>query len=196
MDIVLRAVFAYVFIQFVLRVVGRRELSSMEPSDIVLLVVMGDLIQNGVTQSDYSMTGVVLAVATFGLLSVATSWLVFRSRRASEVIEGIPLIIVEDGKTLDSIACEGALVADGVARGRTTVHFAGEQAEELWIQSSNLADAFTHRRVAPGNERATKAAARKAAQLAATLKRLDAHPDDRSVGAEVERALKKAGNCP
>jgi len=102
----------------------------------------------------------------------------------------------QDGKTLDSIACEGALVADGVARGRTTVHFAGEQAEELWIQSSNLADAFTHRRVAPGNERATKAAARKAAQLAATLKRLDAHPHDRSVGAEVERALKKAGNCP
>ena len=73
MDIVLRAVFAYVFILFLLRVVGRRELSTMQPSDLILLVVMGDLIQNGVTQSDYSMTGVVLAVATFGLLSVATS---------------------------------------------------------------------------------------------------------------------------
>ena len=114
MDIVLRAVFAYVFILFLLRVVGRRELSTMQPSDLILLVVMGDLIQNGVTQSDYSMTGVVLAVATFGLLSVATSWLVFRSRRASEVIEGIPLIIVEDGKLIDRNAKSERLTLDDV----------------------------------------------------------------------------------
>jgi uncharacterized membrane protein YcaP (DUF421 family) len=101
MDIVLRAAFAYVFIVFLLRIVGRRELSTMEPSDLVLLVVMGDLIQNGVTQSDYSMTGVVLAVSTFGLLAVATSWLVFRSKRASSVIEGEPLIIVQDGEPIE-----------------------------------------------------------------------------------------------
>ena len=101
MDIVLRAAFAYVFILFLLRVVGRRELSTMEPSDLILLVVMGDLIQNGVTQSDYSMTGVMLAVSTFGLLAVATSWLVFRSRRAQNVIEGTPIILVENGKPIE-----------------------------------------------------------------------------------------------
>jgi uncharacterized membrane protein YcaP (DUF421 family) len=101
MDIVLRAAFAYLFILFLLRVVGRRELSTMEPSDLVLLVVMGDLIQNGVTQSDYSMTGVMLATSTFGLLAVATSWLVFRSRRAQRVIEGEPLIVIEDGKPIE-----------------------------------------------------------------------------------------------
>jgi|SRR5919198_2846305 uncharacterized membrane protein YcaP (DUF421 family) len=101
MDIVVRAAFAYVFIVFLLRIVGRRELSSMEPSDLVLLVVIGDLIQNGVTQSDYSMTGVVLAVTTFGLLAVGTSYLVFRSRRAQSVIEGEPLIIVQDGEPIE-----------------------------------------------------------------------------------------------
>jgi len=101
MDIVLRAAFAYVFILFLLRIVGRRELSTMEPSDLILLVVMGDLIQNGVTQSDYSMTGVMLAVSTFGLLAVATSWLVFRSRRAQNVIEGTPIILVENGKPIE-----------------------------------------------------------------------------------------------
>src|SRR4051812_17091738 len=101
MDIVLRAAFAYAFILFLMRVVGRRELSSMEPSDLILLVVIGDLVQNGVTQSDYSMTGVVLAVSTFGLLAVATSYLVFRSRRAQSVIEGEPLIIVQDGKPIE-----------------------------------------------------------------------------------------------
>jgi uncharacterized membrane protein YcaP (DUF421 family) len=101
MDIVLRATFAYLFLVFLLRVVGRRELSSMEPSDLVLLVVIGDLIQNGVTQTDYSMTGVVLAVTTFALLAVGTSYVVFKSRRAQSVIEGEPLIIVQDGEPIE-----------------------------------------------------------------------------------------------
>ena len=121
MDIVLRAAFAYVFIVFLLRVVGRRELSSMGPEDLILLVVMGDLIQNGVTQSDYSMTGVVLAVSTFALLAVATSWLVFRSRRAAEVIEGVPIIIVQDGELIERNAKSERLTLDDVmeeARGQ------------------------------------------------------------------------------
>jgi uncharacterized membrane protein YcaP (DUF421 family) len=114
MDIVFRATFAYVFILFLLRIVGRRELSTMQPSDLILLVVMGDLIQNGVTQSDYSMTGVVLAVSTFGLLTVATSMIVFRSRRASEVIEGVPIIIVQDGELIDRNAKSERLTLDDV----------------------------------------------------------------------------------
>jgi uncharacterized membrane protein YcaP (DUF421 family) len=101
MDIVLRAAFAYVFILFLMRVVGRRELSSMEPSDLILLVVMGDLIQNGVTQSDYSVTGVVLATSTFGVLAVLTSYTVFRSRRAKRIIEGEPVILVQNGEAID-----------------------------------------------------------------------------------------------
>ena len=114
MDIVLRAAFAYFFIVFLLRVVGRRELSSMEPSDMILLVVMGDLIQNGVTQSDYSMTGVTLAVSTVGLLAVATSWLAFKSRRAQSVIEGEPLIIVEDGRPIEKNLRSERLTLDEV----------------------------------------------------------------------------------
>jgi len=114
MDIVLRAAFAYFFIVFLLRVVGRRELSSMEPSDMILLVVMGDLIQNGVTQSDYSMTGVTLAVSTMGLLAVATSWLAFKSRRAQSVIEGEPLIIVEDGRPIQKNLRSERLTLDEV----------------------------------------------------------------------------------
>ena len=71
MDIVIRAAAAYAFIIFLLRVIGRRELSTLAPSDLVLLVVMGDLVQNGVTQSDQSVTGVFLALSTFAILTVA-----------------------------------------------------------------------------------------------------------------------------
>lgn len=101
MDIVLRAAAAYVFIIFMLRIIGRRELGTLAPSDIVLLVVMGDLIQNGVTQSDDSVTGIFLAVSTFAMLTVAMSFLTFRSRRASRFIEGEPLILVQDGRPVE-----------------------------------------------------------------------------------------------
>lgn len=101
-----------------------------------------------------------------------------------------------DGKTLDSIACEGALVAEGVARGRTTVYFAREQAEELWLQSSNFADAFRRRPVSPGNERATTRAADRAQKLADTLLRLHDHPSDTGVASAVEQTLKSDGSCP
>lgn len=81
MDIVVRAIFAFVFVVIVTRVIGRRELSSMEPFDLILLIVLGDLIQQGVTQSDYSFTGLVLTGGTFTLLTVGVSYLVFRFRR-------------------------------------------------------------------------------------------------------------------
>jgi uncharacterized membrane protein YcaP (DUF421 family) len=100
MDIVLRAAIAYVFIIGMLRVIGRRELSNLGPSDLVLLVVMGDLVQNGVTQSDQSLTGIFLAISTFALLTVALSVLTFKSRRAKTLIQGTPLVLVEDGKLI------------------------------------------------------------------------------------------------
>jgi len=101
MDIVFRAAFAYVFIVFVLRVMGRRELSDLAPADLVLLVVLGDLVQNGVTQSDMSMTGVTIAISTFVLLTVFSSYLAFKSRRVRRVIQGEALIVVQDGKPIE-----------------------------------------------------------------------------------------------
>jgi uncharacterized membrane protein YcaP (DUF421 family) len=101
MDIVTRAAVAYLFILFLMRVVGRRELSSMEPSDVILLVVIGDLVQNGVTQSDYSVTGVVLAAGTIGTLATLTAYVTYRWSRIRNVVEGEPVILVEDGKLIE-----------------------------------------------------------------------------------------------
>lgn len=115
MDIVLRAAAAYVFIIFMLRIIGRRELSTLGPSDLVLLVVMGDLIQNGVTQSDQSVTGVFLAVSTFAMLTVAMSMLTYRSRRAQTFIEGEPLILVDNGKPVAKNLRSERLNLDDVA---------------------------------------------------------------------------------
>jgi len=103
--------------------------------------------------------------------------------------------LTNDGATLDSIACEGALLAGDVARGRTTTYFAREQAEELRIESSNLADALSRRKALPSIERRVREKAKHAAVLAATLWRLHDHPSDRAVGAAVASTLKKLGSC-
>jgi uncharacterized membrane protein YcaP (DUF421 family) len=101
MDIVFRAAFAFCFVLLLTRIVGRKELSSLEPVDLVLLIVLGDLVQQGVTQSDYSVTGLVLAGSTIALLQMSTSWAAFRFPRFRKVVDGEPIVIAQDGKLID-----------------------------------------------------------------------------------------------
>ena len=101
MDIVIRAAAVFAAIYLLTRVIGRRELSSMEPFDLILLVVIGDLVQQGVTQSDYSISGTFLAVATFALLTVGASYLSFRFRRLRPALDGEPIVLVEHGRPIE-----------------------------------------------------------------------------------------------
>jgi len=98
MDLILRAFVIFSFIYLLTRIVGRRELGSTEPFDVILLVVVGDLVQQGVTQSDYSLTGAVLVISTFTLLTVFVSFLSVKVPRLRPVLDGDPLILVENGK--------------------------------------------------------------------------------------------------
>ena len=100
MDIVVRATIAFFFVLFVTRIVGRRELSTLEPFDLIVLVVIGDLIQQGVTQNDFSVTGLLLAGSTITFLAVVVSYASFRLPRLRPVIDGEPVIVVEDGKPI------------------------------------------------------------------------------------------------
>jgi uncharacterized membrane protein YcaP (DUF421 family) len=101
MDLVLRTIFVFVLILVVTRAVGRRELSSMEPIDLILLVVIGDLVQSGVTQSDYSLTGTAIVIVTMALLIVGTAWVGFRFQRLRPILEGEPIVVVVDGRVLE-----------------------------------------------------------------------------------------------
>jgi uncharacterized membrane protein YcaP (DUF421 family) len=101
MDIVVRAVIAFLLVFLITRIVGRRELGTLEPFDLILLVVLGDLIQQGVTQSDYSVTGMTLAVSTIALMTVLVSYLSFRFRRLRPLLDGEPIVMIQNGKVLD-----------------------------------------------------------------------------------------------
>jgi uncharacterized membrane protein YcaP (DUF421 family) len=101
MDLVLRTIFVFLLILVVTRAVGRRELSSMEPFDLILLVVLGDLVQQGVTQSDYSLTGTTTVIATLSALVVGTAWLSFRFKRLRPLLEGEPTLLIAGGTILE-----------------------------------------------------------------------------------------------
>jgi uncharacterized membrane protein YcaP (DUF421 family) len=100
-DLVLRAAIVFLLIFVVTRVIGRRELGTLEPFDLILLVVIGDLVQQGVTQSDYSLTGTFTVIATICILTVAVSFLSFKFPRLRPALDGEPLVLIEEGKVIE-----------------------------------------------------------------------------------------------
>ena len=101
MDIVLRGIFVFVFLYVLMRMIGRRELSSLEPFDLILLIVLGDAVQQGLTQDDYSLTGAFLAIGTIAILQIAVSYANFRFPKLRPVLDGEPIVIVQDGKPIE-----------------------------------------------------------------------------------------------
>jgi uncharacterized membrane protein YcaP (DUF421 family) len=101
MDLVVRAVVGFLFVLLLTRAVGRRELSSMQPFDLILLVVIGDLVQQGITQNDLSVTGLMLVTSTIALLTVAISFASFKFPWMRPALDGEPVILVQDGEPID-----------------------------------------------------------------------------------------------
>ncbi len=125
MDLVIRAVVVFFFIFAVTRVVGRRQLGQMEPFDLILLVVLGDLVQQGITQSDESVTGTLIVISTIALLSVGVSWAAFRFKALRLLTEGEPIVLVHDGRPIER----------NMRRERITIADIQEQARQSQIAS-------------------------------------------------------------
>lgn len=100
MDIVLRATAMFAILYLLIRLLGKRELGQMTPFEFVVLVVMGDLIQQGVTQTDFSLTGATLAIVTFAFWGVVLSWISYLMPRAERLLEGEARVLVRDGQLL------------------------------------------------------------------------------------------------
>jgi uncharacterized membrane protein YcaP (DUF421 family) len=104
MDIIIRAAAIYLFVYLLLRALGKRELGELTAFELVLLFVVGDLVQQSITQNDTSLTAAVLAIGTISMLILAQSYAVFRWRRSRPVLEGRPVVLLLDGRPI-----EGAL---------------------------------------------------------------------------------------
>lgn len=100
MEIVLRAVVIFLFLWLVTRLVGRSTLGELSAFQLIVFIIMGDLVQQAVTQQDYSITGAVLAVSTFALLTILLSWINTRWPRSRTVLHGVPVVVFHDGEPL------------------------------------------------------------------------------------------------
>jgi len=101
MEIILRATAIYFFLWMLTRALGKRELAEMTAFELLLLMVVGDLIQQGVTQEDTSVTGAILAVGTIGAWILIFSFLSWRFPSARQVIEGVPVVVIRDGRPIE-----------------------------------------------------------------------------------------------
>jgi uncharacterized membrane protein YcaP (DUF421 family) len=97
MELVVRATVVYWFLWLVVRGSGKRSLAEISPLELLLVVVIGDIVQQGVTQEDMSLTGAVLAVAVFTLWMLVGDWLIRRSAEAQRVLSGSPVCLIDRG---------------------------------------------------------------------------------------------------
>ncbi len=114
MEIVVRAAVIFTFLWLVTRAVGRSTLGELSTFELLLYVTMGDLVQQAITQQDYSLTGGMLAVGTFALLTVALSWVQWRFPRSRGLISGRPVLVIRDGEPQVSAMKRQRLSVDDV----------------------------------------------------------------------------------
>ena len=114
MDIVLRATAMFVLLYVLIRLLGKRELGQMTPFELVLLIVMGDLIQQGVTHNDFSLTGGMLAIGTFAFWALTLSWATYLVPKLKNALEGEPRVIVKNGKIIEANLRRDRLTRDEI----------------------------------------------------------------------------------
>ena len=120
MEIVVRATIIFWFLWLVTRGLGKRELAEMSPFELILIVTMGDLVQQGVTQEDFSVTGAILAISTLAVWILLLAWLSRRSMRIREVLDGTPVVLVHDGELVEPVLEHERIDATDIAEAART----------------------------------------------------------------------------
>lgn len=100
MDSVLRAVALYIVLLIVFRFAGRRTLSEMTSFDFVLLLIIGEATQQALLGQDFSFINAVLVIVTLLALDIGLSLVQQRSSLANRLLEGVPTVLVENGRPL------------------------------------------------------------------------------------------------
>jgi uncharacterized membrane protein YcaP (DUF421 family) len=100
---VLRAVAVYLMVMVLMRVSGKRAVGQFTPFDLVLLILIGNAVQNGINGGDNSLTGAFVMAGTLIALNYAVAFATSRSRRAEQIIEGVPVVVARDGKLFEQV---------------------------------------------------------------------------------------------
>jgi uncharacterized membrane protein YcaP (DUF421 family) len=97
---VLRAVAIYAFLLVIFRISGRRAVSEISNFEFVLLLIVGEATQQAILGKDYSLVNAFLVITTLVGLQIGMSLWKHRSERIKRLLDGLPVVIVENGNPI------------------------------------------------------------------------------------------------
>lgn len=96
----IRTVILYVFIIVALRLMGKRQISDMQPSELVVTMVISDIASLPMQNTSQPLLSGVIPVMVLAALEIATSVIMLKSRGFRKMICGSPVVVIEDGRLL------------------------------------------------------------------------------------------------
>ena len=103
MDVIIRATTIYFFLLIVFRIAGKRSFAQMTSFDFVLVLIIAETTQQGLVGNDFSVTNALLLIVALVGIDIGMSLLKARSPLVEKVIDGVPLVIVENGVPLEQV---------------------------------------------------------------------------------------------
>jgi uncharacterized membrane protein YcaP (DUF421 family) len=102
METVLRVAVIYVVLLLAFRVLGKRELASMTPFELVTLMMVPEIVSQGLVGDDYSVTNAIVGAMTIFLLVLTTSAISHRFPRLGAIMHNTPTLLVANGRLLEA----------------------------------------------------------------------------------------------
>ena len=96
-EFVLRAVIVYAVLLAMIRMSGKRTMGQFTAFDMLLIVLLGNAVQNALLGKDTSMTGGLLLAATLMTLNWLVGFATSRNKRVERLLEGEPVVLARDG---------------------------------------------------------------------------------------------------
>jgi uncharacterized membrane protein YcaP (DUF421 family) len=100
---VLRACAIYVLVMVLVRLSGKRAVGQFTPFDLVLLILIGNAVQNGINGGDNSLTGAAIMATTLIALNYAVAYVTSRNRKVEKFVEGVPVLLARDGQLFEAV---------------------------------------------------------------------------------------------
>nr|WP_199157991.1 YetF domain-containing protein [Pedobacter sp. ASV2] len=98
LDIALRSAAVYVFMLVAIRLTGKKELSQLNTTDVVLILLISNAVQNAMVGQDTSLLGGIAAAAVLFILNYILKKFLFKSQKLRDLIYDKPEILIHDGK--------------------------------------------------------------------------------------------------
>jgi uncharacterized membrane protein YcaP (DUF421 family) len=100
---VLRACVVYFVLLGMIRLSGKRTMGQFTAFDMLLVVLLGNAVQNALLGSDNSVAGGLLLAATLIVLNGLVGLVSARSDRIEALVEGTPVLLAHNGKVYKDV---------------------------------------------------------------------------------------------